>query len=209
MNKREIEYAIEELKVQTDYATKWVSDYTKKFEDLTSTLKVYKRTVNDLIKNQICQNEYIEALNFLMCFDWSDIENNKLRKEVYNKNYTSIYYPQTKLININELPIEEDVKIYTTSCADSSNISLSIGAPTLTKVDDVIADRLDEVLGKYFNKLIPTSEEVKQDLDIPAVSDVVYNPANFSKEIVYNVYRYLKDCLELDKTLTKYLSLKD
>ena len=208
MDRKEMEYTLEELKVQADYATKWVSDYTKKFEDLTSTLKVYKRTVNDLIKNQICQNEYIEALNFIMCFDWSDIENNKLRKEVYNKNYTSIYYPQTKPININELPIEEDVKIYTTSSPTELS-NLSVNSASVTTVDEVIADRLDKVLGKYFNKLNSTSEEVKQDLDVPVVSDVVYNPANYSKETIYNVYRYLKDCLELDKTLSKYLSLKD
>lgn len=208
MDRKEMEYTLEELKVQADYATKWVNDYTKKFENLTSTLKVYKRTVNDLIKNQICQNEYIEALNFIMCFDWSDIENNKLRKEVYNKNYTSIHYLQTKPININELPIEEDVKIYTTSSSTGLS-NLSVNSASVTTVDDIIVDRLDEVLGKYFNKLNSTSEEVKQDLDVPAVSDVVYNPANYSKEIVYNVYRYLKDCLELDKTLSKYLSLKD
>lgn len=208
MDRKEMEYTLEELKVQADYATKWVNDYTKKFENLTSTLKVYKRTINDLIKNQICQNEYIEALNFIMCFNWSDIENNKLRKEVYNKNYTSIYYPQTKPININELPIEEDVKIYTTSSPTALS-NLSVNSASVTTVDDVIVDRLDKVLGKYFNKLNSTSEEVKQDLDVPAVGDVVYNPTNYSKEIVYNVYRYLKDCLELDKTLSKYLSLKD
>lgn len=206
MNKREIEYTLEELKVQADYATKWVGDYTKKFNDLTSTIETYKNTINDLIKNQICQNEYIEALNFLMCFDWSDIENNKLRKEVYNKNYTSIYYPQTKPININELSVKENATIYTTV---SPSISLSSTNAITTTVDEVITDRLDEVLGKYFNKLNSTSEKVKQDLDVPAVSDVVYNPANYSKEIIYNVYRYLKDCLELDKTLSKYLSLKD
>lgn len=129
-------------------------------------------------------NQYIEALKFLMWFDWNKLSSQKLINEAKNKliedlsmsdNYYSLAYvdkfetePKDKVIGLGTINPDINFSI----CTDYSS----------------------------FTRLCEEPKHEYKDY----VKAVVANPNNYGKETICKVVNYLKQVIETNKTLQKY-----
>lgn len=161
--------------------------------------------INSLIDYTKCQDEYIEALTYLSKFRWKYILSKSLRHEAQHKKYEDI--ENYKQISKPILNTQLDKKDYTESnqykhlCINGYATFSPQSYITIESSHDpkeVIKETIDYILNPDPDK---NKEQVKYNQTVEAV---VALPCNYSKEVVYNVYCYLKDILKIDTDVLKY-----
>lgn len=131
-------------------------------------------------------NQYIEALKFLMWFDWNKLSSQKLIDEAKNKLIEDLSISDNNyyLSNISKL---EDENEHTITLGNSSSYGISINS-------DYCFQRVPNI------KILKKPKHQYRDY----VKAVVANPNNYGKEAICKVVNYLKQVIETNKTLQKY-----
>lgn len=166
----------------------------------TSLLRLVNQ-INYLNDSQKTLTEWVEALNFLSWFNWDKIYSNKLIKEAKNKLWHELDYPQAT----SHIPDK----------LDFDNITIKPKKDTEKYGQYTINSNFG--VGKCEYSISPNITELKIDgrtvyLEDPRpkyeyrdyVKAVVATPHNFPKEVVYSVYKYLKDIINKDKLTKEY-----
>ena len=163
--------------------------------EVENTLKAQNKAINNLINNDVYNNEYIKALNFLSWFNWDKLYSKTLINEAKNKLIKELNYVQKSchytITTLNDIDIN---KYYTHSTIATTQLNSGLCTvkydPMSLCVTNSLSTNIDE-------------EPVKPKYE-DYVKAVVKAPHNFTKEIVYKVYKYLLEVIEKDKIASKY-----
>lgn len=179
MNKKE------KIKFIEDY----VDDVNAKTTCNTKTLNKLISKVNELIdgcNNDVKYlNQYIEALKFLMWFDWDKLSSQKLINEAKNKLIEDLSISDNKYYLSNTSKLEDENE-HTITLENSSGYGI--------------------INSDYYFQRVPNIEIVKKPKHQyrDYVKAVVANPNNYDKVTICKVVNYLKQIIETNKTLQKY-----
>lgn len=200
----------------------------KKFEDLVvEHLKEEEREKDNLVDkvNQLVDNynkiveytkyneEYIEAILFMNDFDFCLIVNDALMNKAKYTEYETLNYTQTekpKLSTTKKYEKDGDLQTIalTNDCLTSyATWEYSHIASNVTK--ETIKECVHEALKEQVESEEDNKEETQEEKYKKSVKYVKDCWASLPKEIVYNVYRFLKDILKEDAELRKYKCIKD
>lgn len=162
-----------------------VNGYTvDNYNDLKLLIKKVNTIIEDYNHDVKYLNQYIEALKFLMWFDWNKLSSQKLINEAKNKliedlpmsnNYYSLAY-------VDKFEVEPKDKV---SGLGTINPEMNY---------NIYAD---------YSPFIKVDKEPKHEYK-DYVKAVVANPNNYDKETICKVVNYLKQVIETNKTLEKY-----
>lgn len=163
------------------------------YKDLNLLIKKVNEIISTYNHDIKYLNQYIEALKFLMWFDWNKLSSQKLINEAKNKliedlsmsdNCLGLYY------NIDKFEIEKNsshsLGIINPETTFNTGYNFSIN-------DDICFQRVPNIEVKE------PKHEYKD-----YVKAVVANPNNYDKETICKVVNYLKQIIETNKTLQKY-----
>lgn len=198
----------------------------KKFEDLVvEHLKEEEREKDNLADkvNQLVDNynklveytkyneEYIEAILFMNDFDFCLIVNDALLNKAKYTEYKTLNYTQTekpKLSTTKEYKKGDNSRIMTYT---GSGLTLASGICSYSALStkETIKECIHEALKEQVESEEDNEEETQEEKYKKSVKYVKDCWASLPKEIVYNVYRFLKDILKEDEELRKYKCIKD
>lgn len=206
----------------------------KKFEDLVvEHLKEEEREKDNLVDkvNQLVDNynkivdytkyneEYIEAILFMSNFKFMVIVNNALKNKAKYTEYETLNYTQTekpKLVTTEKYEKSGNSQIIKVTNSNSG-ICCGVGVfdnilgcsyETLNTTKETIKECIHEALKEQVESE-EDKEETQEEKYKKSVCYVKDCWTKFPKEIVYNVYRFLKDVWNEDIELRKYEDNKD
>lgn len=174
--------------------------------------------INELIDNfnavvEYAQynDEFIEALRFLDKFGKYNISNDALRNKALNTKYEELNYKQTTKPILNKIDKKNDgtktIQISASNYTDtiSNNIIGHYFSPIFTTQDST--QDLKEYINEKISEITNPKEEPKEEEKVKweeKVGYVLEHKDKFSKEVLYNVYKFLEELIKKDKELTEW-----
>lgn len=195
------EKVIKEIEQATARITQDRIDTMRRMVEETNTkLNSIYKDLDNLKENNDYNKEYIVALNFLSWFNWDKLYSRTLVNEAKNKLLKELDYTQQKL--------------YGTTLFSHHNIDKDYVIFNMEKITDVTKSYIDiksyNTAYNFLNDGLGLNSSVELINKQPKyeykdyVKAVVASPWKFDKVTVYNVYKYLLEILEKDKTACKY-----
>lgn len=160
---------------------------------------------NAVVEYAEYNDEFIEALRFLDKFGKYTINNDALRNKALNTKYEELNYKQTTKPILNKIDKKNDGTITQISVSNYTNIISNCFSPIFT-VQDSTQD-LKEYINEKISEITNPTEEPKEEEKVKweeKVGYVLEHKDKFSKEVLYNVYKFLEELSNKDKELTEW-----
>lgn len=161
---------------------------------------------NRVVEYAQYNDEFIEALRFLDKFGKYTINNDALRNKALNTKYEELNYKQTTKPILNKIDKKNDgTQTIQISGSDYTNIISNCCYPIFTTHDNT--QDLKEYINEKISEITNPPEEPKEEEKVKweeKVGYVLEHKDKFSKEVLYNVYKFLEELIKKDKELNKW-----